>query len=76
MVKKGRHAGRKCNWCRLLGEVLGLPHSGRLSAGPAMRYGVSNPSYMRCATIPSAACFKLWQWSIQMPGLSATKATS
>ena len=24
--------------------------------------------------MPWAACLRLWQWSIQMPGLSATKA--
>ena len=53
-----------------------LSHSGWLSAGPAIRYGVSKPSYMRCATMPWAACLRLWQWSIQMPGLLATKAIS
>ena len=52
------------------------PHSGRLSAGPPMRYGVSNPSYMRWAIMPSAACLRLWQWSIQTPGLFAAKAIS
>ena len=51
-------------------------HSGWLSARPAIRYGVSNPSYMRWAIMPCAACLRLWQWSIQMPGLFATKATS
>ena len=35
---------------------------------------VVTPSYIRCA--PSLACGRLWQWSIQIPGLSATNATS
>ena len=52
------------------------PHSGWLSTGPAIRYGVSNPSYIRWAIIPWAACFRLWQWSIQIPGLFARKAMS
>ena len=51
-------------------------HSGWLSAGPAIRYGVSSPSYMRWAIMPWAACLRLWQWSIQMPGLLATNAMS
>ena len=37
---------------------------------------MSIPSYIRWATSPSAACCSWWQWSIQMPGLSATNATS
>ena len=31
--QKGRHAGRKGNWRQFLRGVLGVPHSGRLSAG-------------------------------------------
>ena len=34
-------------------------HSGWLSDGPAIRYGVSKPSYMRWAIMPWAACFRL-----------------
>lgn len=37
---------------------------------------MSTPSYIGCAISPSAACGRLWQWSIQIPGLSATNATS
>ena len=33
------------------------------------------PSYITCAISPSLACGRLWQWSIQIPGLSATNAT-
>ena len=51
-------------------------HSGRLSALRPIRYGVVTPSYIRCAIIPSRACSRLWQWSIQIPGLSATKTMS
>ena len=36
-------------------------HSGWFSAAPAIRYGVSNPSYMRWAIMPWAACLRLWQ---------------
>ena len=39
---------------------------------PPTRKGSVAPSYIRCATRPCAACGRLWQWSIQMPGLSAT----
>ncbi len=51
-------------------------HSGSLRGGPPTRYGVVTPSYMRCATSPSDGCVRLWQWSIQTPGLSATNAIS
>jgi hypothetical protein len=51
-------------------------HSGWLSAGPPTRNGVVTPPYARCATRPSAAWVRLWQWSIQMPGLSARKVMS
>jgi hypothetical protein len=61
---------------RPLAPSLSPPYSGWLSACPAIRYGVSNPSYMRWAIMPWAACLRLWQWSIQMPGLLATKAMS
>jgi hypothetical protein len=39
-------------WCKGV-------HSGWLSDGPAIRYGVSKPSYMRWAIMPWAACFRL-----------------
>ena len=38
--------------------------------------GVVTPSYMTWATSPSTACSSVWQWSLQMPGLSATNAMS
>jgi hypothetical protein len=51
-------------------------HSGVFPVVPPMVYGVVTPSHIRCATRPSIACGRLWQWSIQIPGLSATKAMS
>ena len=51
-------------------------HSGWLSLPPPTRNGSVSPAYIRCATRPCAACGRLWQWSIQMPGLSATNAMS
>ena len=54
-------------------------YSGSLGSPPTSlptRNGSLTPAYARCATSPSAAWSRLWQWSIQMPGLSATKAMS
>ena len=51
-------------------------HSGWLSLPPPTRNGSVSPAYIRCATRPCAACGRLWQWSIQIPGLSATNAMS
>ena len=49
-------------------------HSGTLM--PPIRYDGVTPAYIRCTTSPSLACTRLWQWSDQIPGLSATNATS
>ena len=49
-------------------------HSGWLTS-PTRNDDVT-PSYIRCATRPFWACGRLWQWSIQRPGLSATNAIS
>ena len=49
-------------------------HSGLLA--PPISYDGATPAYMRCTTSPSSAWIRLWQWSDQMPGLSATNATS
>lgn len=54
----------------------GSCYSGSLWDSPPMRYGVVMPSYMRWVIRPWEACGRLWQWSIQRPGLSATKAIS
>jgi hypothetical protein len=51
-------------------------YSGSLAAAPPTVNGVVTPWYIRWVTSPSRACGRLWQWSIQMPGLSATKAMS
>ena len=52
------------------------PHSGWLCAAPPVSNGVVTPVYATCIVSPAAAWNRLWQWSIQMPGLSARKATS
>lgn len=46
-------------------------HSGRLLECPPCTNGDDTPWYFSSIIIPSAAWSKLWQWSIQMPGLSA-----
>jgi len=51
-------------------------YSGSLAASPPMWYRVVMPSYMRWVIRPWEAWGRLWQWSIQMPGLSARKAIS
>src|SRR6478609_42637 len=51
-------------------------HSGSLPESEPSLYGVVTPSYIKWVTIPCAAWLRLWQWSIQIPGLFATKATS
>jgi hypothetical protein len=51
-------------------------YSGSLPAGPPIRKGVLTPWYMRWAMSPWAACGRLWQWSIQIPGLFAMNAMS
>ena len=48
-----------------------MSYSGVLRVAPPITYRVVTPSYIRCTTSPSAACGRLWQWSVQMPGLSA-----
>ena len=50
------------------------PHSGVLA--PPIRYDGATPAYIRCTISPSRAWIRLWQWSDQIPGLSATNATS
>ena len=39
---------------------------------------ISNPPHVTCMTpiMPPAWCSRMWQWNIQPPGLSATKAIS
>ena len=58
------------------GHAIAGRYSGTLPLSSPSRNGVVTPSYIRCVTRPSRACWRLWQWSIQMPGLSATNATS
>lgn len=51
-------------------------YSGWLRASPLMVNGVVTLSYMTWAMRPSTACGRVWQWSAQMPGLSAMNAMS
>ena len=50
-------------------------YSGSLCADFPALNGVVAPAYMRCMLSPSAAWSRLWQCSIQSPGLSARNAT-
>ena len=48
----------------------------RMVVGVApVRNGVATPTYARCIVRPAAAWSRLWQCSIQSPGLSARNAT-
>src|SRR6266511_3850647 len=79
-VRGSRHletSGRSSSWASSPKRYDAADaHSGSLSAVPPTANGVVIPSYIRWVTSPWVACGRSWQWSIQMPGLSATKAIS
>jgi hypothetical protein len=53
-----------------------IRYSGVLTVPGPWEKGVLTPTYAGWNIMPAVACWRLWQWSIQMPGLSARRATS